>query len=84
MLSKKNRILATNYKQRWAIRKLTVGVVSVLLGGTILFISGTTVSADNFIPKNESVSKVEKEVLNNNITEEKINKYFFRGNNKRN
>ncbi|WP_459445974.1 YSIRK-type signal peptide-containing protein [Ligilactobacillus salivarius] len=33
MLSKKNRILATNYKQRWAIRKLTVGVVSVLLGG---------------------------------------------------
>lgn len=71
MLSKKNRILATNYKQRWAIRKLTVGVVSVLLGGTMLFISGTTVSADNFIPKNESVSKVEKEVLNNNITEEK-------------
>lgn len=51
MLSKKNRILATNYKQRWAIRKLTVGVVSVLLGGTMLFISGTTVSADNFIPK---------------------------------
>ncbi|MEI2414122.1 mucus-binding protein [Ligilactobacillus salivarius] len=37
----------------------------------MLFISGTTVSADNFIPKNESVSKVEKEVLNNNITEEK-------------
>ena len=71
MLSKKNRILATNYKQRWAIRKLTVGVVSVLLGGTMLFISGTTVSADNFIPKNESVSKIEKEVLNNNITEEK-------------
>ena len=71
MLSKKNRILATNYKQRWAIRKLTVGVVSVLLGGTMLFISGTTVSADNFIPKNESASKVEKEVPNNNITEEK-------------
>lgn len=37
----------------------------------MLFISGTTVSADNFIPKNESVSKIEKEVLNNNITEEK-------------
>lgn len=71
MLSKKNRILATNYKQRWAIRKLTVGVVSVLLGGTMLFIGGTTVSADNFIPKNESVSKVGKEVPNNNITEEK-------------
>ena len=71
MLSKKNRILATNYKQRWAIRKLTVGVVSVLLGGTMLFISGTTVSADNLIPKNESVSKVEEKVLNNNITEEK-------------
>ena len=71
MLSKKNRILATNYKQRWAIRKLTVGVVSVLLGGTMLFISGTTVSADNLIPKNESVSKVEEKVPNNNITEEK-------------
>lgn len=71
MLSKKNRILATNYKQRWAIRKLTVGVVSVLLGGTMLFISGTTVSADNFIPKNESVSKVKEKVPNNNITEEK-------------
>ena len=71
MLSKKNRILATNYKQRWAIRKLTVGVVSVLLGGTMLFISGTTVSADNFIPKNENVSKVEGKVPNNNITEEK-------------
>ncbi|WP_227484279.1 YSIRK-type signal peptide-containing protein, partial [Ligilactobacillus salivarius] len=71
MLSKKNRILATNYKQRWAIRKLTVGVVSVLLGGTMLFISGTTVSADNFIQKNESVSKVEEKVPYNNITEEK-------------
>ena len=71
MLSKKNRILATNYKQRWAIRKLTVGVVSVLLGGTMLFISGTTVSADNLIPRNESVSKIEEEVPNNNITEEK-------------
>ncbi|OYP91483.1 mucin-binding protein [Ligilactobacillus salivarius] len=71
MLSKKNRILATNYKQRWAIRKLTVGVVSVLLGGTMLFISGTTVSADNLIPKNESALKVEEKVPNNNITEEK-------------
>ncbi|WP_229101634.1 YSIRK-type signal peptide-containing protein [Ligilactobacillus salivarius] len=60
MLSKKNRILATNYKQRWAIRKLTVGVVSVLLGGTMLFISGTTVSADDFIPKMKALQKLRK------------------------
>lgn len=60
MLSKKNRILATNYKQRWAIRKLTVGVVSVLLGGTMLFISGTTVSADNFIQKMKAFQKLKK------------------------
>lgn len=41
-----HRALSTKEKQRFSLRKLSIGVVSVLLGTTFLFFSGASVSAD--------------------------------------
>ena len=65
----KNNLFATNYKQRWSIRKLTIGVVSVFIGGTILLINSShTVIADSSEPKIESVSNQEGGILTDNST----------------
>ncbi|MCZ0892361.1 YSIRK-type signal peptide-containing protein [Ligilactobacillus saerimneri] len=65
----KNNLFATNYKQRWSIRKLTIGVVSVFIGGTILLINSShTVIADSSEPKIESVSNQGGGILTDNST----------------
>ena len=68
MLSKNNQILArhakADHQQRWALRKLTVGVASVLLGGTFLVVNGTPVAADQVNPENATAVKSEPEMWN--------------------
>ena len=68
MLSKNNQVLArhakADHQQRWALRKLTVGVASVLLGGTLLVINGTPVAADQVNPENATTVKSEPEMSN--------------------
>ena len=68
MLSKNNQILArhakADHQQRWALRKLTVGVASVLLGGTFLVVNGTPVAADQVNPENATAVKSEPEMSN--------------------
>lgn len=65
----KNNLFATNYKQRWSIRKLTIGVVSVFIGGTILLINSShTVIADSSEPKIESASNQGGGILTDNST----------------
>lgn len=52
-MAKRNRELllqsGTNEKQRWAIRKLSIGVVSVFIGTSLFFLmdSNTRVNADS-------------------------------------
>ena len=68
MLSKNNQILArhakADHQQRWALRKLTIGVASVLLGGTLLVVNGTPVAADQVNPENATAVKSEPEMSN--------------------
>ena len=68
MLSKNNQVLArhakADHQQRWALRKLTVGVASVLLGGTLLVVNGTPVAADQVNPENATAVKSEPEMSN--------------------
>ena len=68
MLSKNNQVLArhakADHQQRWALRKLTIGVASVLLGGTLLVINGTPVAADQVNPENATTVKSEPEMSN--------------------
>ncbi|QLL77373.1 YSIRK-type signal peptide-containing protein [Ligilactobacillus saerimneri] len=63
----KNNIFATNHKQRWSIRKLTIGVVSVLFGMTIVFINSTnTVFSDQLDLKTENISKATELISDDN------------------
>ena len=68
MLSKNNQVLArhakADHQQRWALRKLTVGVASVLLGGILLVVNGTPVAADQVNPENATTVKSEPEMSN--------------------
>ena len=68
MLSKNNQVLArhakADHQQRWALRKLTVGVASVLLGGILLVVNGTPVAADQVNPENATAVKSEPEMSN--------------------
>ena len=68
MLSKNNQVLArhakADHQQRWALRKLTIGVASVLLGGTLLVINGTPVAADQVNPENATAAKSGPEISN--------------------
>ena len=68
MLSKNNQVLArhakADHQQRWALRKLTIGVASVLLGGTLLVVNGTPVAADQVNPENATAVKSEPEMSN--------------------
>ena len=68
MLSKNNQILArhakADHQQRWALRKLTIGVASVLLGGTLLVINGTPVAADQVNPETAIAAKSGPEISN--------------------
>ena len=68
MLSKNNQILArhakADHQQRWALRKLTVGVASVLLGGTLLVVNGTPVAANQVNTENATTVKSEPEMSN--------------------
>ena len=68
MLSKNNQVLArhakADHQQRWALRKLTIGVASVLLGGTLLVINGTPVAADQVNPENATAVKSGPEISN--------------------
>ena len=68
MLSKNNQVLArhakADHQQRWALRKLTIGVASVLLGGTLLVINGTPVAADQVNPENATAAKSRPEISN--------------------
>lgn len=67
MLLNRNRLFATNHKQRWSIRKLTIGVVSVLVGTTIVFINSTnTVFSDQLDSKTENISKATELISDDN------------------
>ena len=67
MLSNRNKLFATNNKQRWSIRKLTIGVVSVLFGTTIVFINSTnTVFSDQLDSKTENISKATELISDDN------------------
>ena len=67
MLLNRNKLFATNHKQRWSIRKLTIGVVSVLVGTTIVFINSTnTVFSDQLDSKTENISKATELISDDN------------------
>ena len=67
MLLNRNKLFATNHKQRWSIRKLTIGVVSVLVGTTIVFINSTnTVFSDQLNSKTENISKATELISDDN------------------
>ena len=67
MLLNRNKLFATNHKQRWSIRKLTIGVVSVLVGTTIVFINSTnTVFSDQLDSKAENISKATELISDDN------------------
>ena len=67
MLLNRNKLFATNHKQRWSIRKLTIGVVSVLVGTTIVFINSTnTVFSDQLDLKTENISKATELISDDN------------------
>ena len=67
MLSNRNKLFTTNNKQRWSIRKLTIGVVSVLFGTTIVFINSTnTVFSDQLDSKTENISKAPELISDDN------------------
>ena len=67
MLSNRNKLFATNNKQRWSIRKLTIGVVSVLFGTTIVFINSTnTVFSDQLDSKTKNISKATELISDDN------------------
>ena len=67
MLLNRNKLFATNNKQRWSIRKLTIGIVSVLVGTTIVFINSTnTVFSDQLDSKTENISKATELISDDN------------------
>ena len=67
MLLNRNKLFATNHKQRWSIRKLTIGIVSVLVGTTIVFINSTnTVFSDQLDSKTENISKATELISDDN------------------
>ena len=67
MLLNGNKLFATNNKQRWSIRKLTIGVVSVLFGTTIVFINSTnTVFSDQLDSKPENILEASEMISGDN------------------
>lgn len=57
-----------NERQRFSIRKLSVGAASVLLGTAFLFSAGQSVSADTTTPADAGQAKEEIVVKNNNAS----------------
>ena len=56
-------------KQRWGIRKLSVGVASVLLGTTFMLYSNHAVLADTVSPSDVTRNTTTQEGNNNKVTE---------------
>ena len=56
-------------KQRWGIRKLSVGAASVLLGTTFMLYSNHAVLADTVSPSDVTRSTMTQEGNNNKVTE---------------
>ncbi|WP_338935261.1 YSIRK-type signal peptide-containing protein [Lactobacillus helveticus] len=73
-------IETANQRQRFSIRKLTIGAASVLLGTTFLFGAGQTVQADsvngvtNGEPASAEVKSTDEEQTQSNEASRTINK----------
>lgn len=57
-------------KQRFSIRKLTIGVTSVLLGISFLTYSSQQANADEVSAKTETVAKVDNAVKTTNLEQQ--------------